>query len=181
MFSDHNVINLYTWKIQKKKKNFQFIYYCCSVSKLCLTLCNPMDCSTPGFTVLHHLQPHGLQHARLQCPSPSPWACSNLSIESVMLSNHLIFCHLLLLLPSILPSIRVFSNESSLCIRWPKYWSLSFSISPSNSGLISFRIDWFDFLAVQGTLKSFLAPQFEDINSLVISLFYCPAFTSVHD
>ena len=80
------------------------------------------------------------------------------SIESVMPSNHLILCRPLLLLPSIFPSIRVFSNESALCIRWPKYWSFSFSISPSNeySGFISFRIDWFDLLAAQGTLKSLL-------------------------
>ena len=81
-----------------------------------------------------------------------------MSIESVMPSNHLILCSPLLLLPSIFPSIRVFSNESFLCIRWPKYWSFSFSISPSNeySELISFRMDWFDLLAVQGTLKSLL-------------------------
>ena len=81
-----------------------------------------------------------------------------MSIKSVMPSNHLILCHPLLLLPSIFPTIRVFSNESVLCIRWPKYWSFSFSISPSKeySGLIYFRIDWFDLLAVQGTLKSFL-------------------------
>ena len=81
-----------------------------------------------------------------------------MSIESLMPSNHLILCHVLFLLPSIFPSIRVFSNKSVLCIRWPKYWSLSFSISPSNehSRLISFRIDWFDLLAVQGTLKSLL-------------------------
>ena len=81
-----------------------------------------------------------------------------MSIESVMPSSHLNFCHPLLLSPSIFPSIRVFSNESALCIRWPKYWSFSFNISPSNehSGLISFRMDWFDFLAVQGTLKSLL-------------------------
>ena len=81
-----------------------------------------------------------------------------MSIESVMPSNHLILCHPLLLLPSIFPSTRVFSNELVLCIRWPKYWSFSFSISPSNehSGLISFRMDWLDFLAVQGTLKSLL-------------------------
>ena len=81
-----------------------------------------------------------------------------MSIESVMLSNHLILCHPLLLLPSIFASIRVFSNESAVHIKWPKYWSLSFSISPSNeySGLISFKIDWFDLLAVQGTLKSLL-------------------------
>ena len=81
-----------------------------------------------------------------------------MSVESVMPSNHLILCHTLLLLPSIFPSIRVFSSESVLCIRWPKDWSFSFNISPSNeySGLISFRIDWFDLLAVQGTLKSLL-------------------------
>ena len=80
------------------------------------------------------------------------------SIESVMPSNHLILCHPLLLLPSTFASIKVFSNESALCIRWPKYWSFSFSISPSNeySGLISFRIDWFDLLVVQGTLKSLI-------------------------
>ena len=81
-----------------------------------------------------------------------------MSIELVMLSNHLILCHPLLLMPSIFRSIRVFFNESALCIRWPKGWSLSFSISPSNeySGLISFRIDWFDLLEVQGTCKSLL-------------------------
>ena len=81
-----------------------------------------------------------------------------ISIESVMPSSHLILCRSLLLLPSIFPSIRVFSNESALCIRWPKYWSFRFSISPSNehSGLISFRMDWLDLLAVQGTLKSLL-------------------------
>ena len=81
-----------------------------------------------------------------------------MSIESVMPSSHLILCHPLLLLSAIPPGIKVFSNESALCIRWPKYWSFSFSTSPSNeySGLISFRIDWFDFLAVQGTLKSLL-------------------------
>ena len=103
------------------------------------------------------LQPHGLQQARLPCPSPTPGACSN-SCPSVMPSNHLILCHLLILLPSIFPSIGIFSNESVLHIRWPKYWSFSFSISLSKeySGLISFRIDWLDLLAVQGTLKSLL-------------------------
>ena len=105
---------------------------------------------------MQHLE---LQHARLPCPSPSPGVLLKLmSIESMMPSNHLILCRPLLLLPSVFPSIRVFSNESALCIRWPKYWSFSFSISPSNeySGLISFRIDWFELLAVQGTLKSLL-------------------------
>ena len=83
-----------------------------------------------------------------------------MSIESVMPSNYLILCHPLLLLPSIFPSIRVFSNESALCMRWPKYWSFSFNISPSNQypGLISFRMDWLDLLAVQGTLKSPSSP-----------------------
>ena len=88
------------------------------------------------------LRLHRLQHARLPCPSPTPGACSNSSLESVMPSNHLILCHPLLLLPFIFPSIRVFSKESVLRIRWPKYWSFNFSISPSNeySGLISFKI-----------------------------------------
>ena len=91
-------------------------------------------------------------------------------IQSVMPSNHLIFCHLLLFLLSIFPSIRIFSSELALRIRWPKYWSFSFSTSPSNeySGLISFRTDWFDPLAVQGTVKSLLKHQFESINSLVL-------------
>ena len=106
-----------------------------------------------------------------------------MSIESVMPSNHLILCHPLLLLPSIFPSIRVFPNESALSIRWPKYWSLGFSISPSNenSELISFRIDWFDLLAVQGTVKSSPTTQFESIYSLALSLLYGPTLTSVHD
>ena len=97
-----------------------------------------------------------------------------MSIELVMPSNHLILCHPLLLLPSIFPSIRVFSNESALHIRWPKYWSFSLSISPSNEhqGLISFRMDWLDLLAVQGTLKSLLQPQFKGINSLALSFLY---------
>ena len=105
-----------------------------------------------------------------------------MSIESVMPSNHLIFCHPLLL-PSIFLSIRVFSNESVLCISWPKYQSFSFNMSPSNeySRLIFFRIDWFDLLAVQGTLKSFLQYQFESVNSLALSLLYGPTLTSVHD
>ena len=109
--------------------------------------------------VSHSLRPHGLQHARLLCPLPTPKVCSNSRpLQSVMPSNHLILCHPLLLLPSIFPSIRVFSSESALCIRWPEYCSFSFNISPSNeySGLISFRIDWFNLLAVQGTLKSLL-------------------------
>ena len=97
-----------------------------------------------------------------------------MSIESVMPFNHFILCHPLLLLPSIFPSIRVFSNESALCIRWPKYWSFSFSISPSNSGLISLRIAWFDLLAVQGTLKSL--PQY---HSTKVSILPCSALFMV--
>jgi len=107
-----------------------------------------------------------------------------MSIASVMPSNHLILCRALLLLTSILPSIRVFSNESVLRIRWPKYWSFSFNISPPSeySGLISFRIDWLDLLAVQGTLKSLLwHPQFKSINSSVLSFLYSPTLTSIHD
>ena len=104
-------------------------------------------------------RPHEPQHSRPHCPSPNCQSLDKLmSIESVMPSNHLILCHPLLLLPSIFPSIRVFSNESALWIRWPKYWSFSFNTSPSNehAGLISFRMDYLDLLAVQGTLKSLL-------------------------
>ena len=117
--------------------------------------------------------PHRLQHARLPCP-PSPRVCSNsCPIESVMPSNHLILCHPLLFLPSIFPSIRVFSNELALCIRRPKRWSFSFSISPSNeySGFVSFRIDWFDLSVVQGTLKSLLQH-----HNLKVSILWCSAF-----
>ena len=107
-----------------------------------------------------------------------------MSVELVMPPKHFILCRPLLLLPSIFPSIRVFSKESVLHIRWPKYWSFSFSISPSNeyTGLISFRIDLLDLLAVQGTLKSFFpTPQFKSINSLVLSFLYSPTLTSIHD
>ena len=114
---------------------------CCSIAQLCPTLCDPMDWSTPGFPVLHHL----LDLAQ----TPVHWV--------VMPSNCLILYRILLLLPSVLPSIRVFSNESALCIRWPKYWSFSLNISPSNehSVPISFRRDWLDLLAVQGLSKVF--------------------------
>ena len=106
-----------------------------------------------------------------------------MSIELVMPSNHLILCCPLLLLPSIFPSIRVFSNESVFHIRWPKYWSFSFTICPSSeySRLISLSIDGLDLLAIQRTQKSSLAPQFESINSSVLSLLYGPILTSVHD
>ena len=134
--------------------------------------------------VFHSLWPGGLQHARLLCPSPIPKACSNTSIQLVMLSNHLILYCALLLLPSIFPSIRVFSNESVPRIRWPNYESSSFSISPSNeySGLISFRMDWLDLLAVQGTLKSLPHHHSsKSINFLVLSFLYTVTLTSIYD
>ena len=116
---------------------------------------------------------HGLQHARLPCPSPTPGVAHTHVHWVVRPSNHLILCHSLLLLPSIFPSIRVFSSETVLHIRWPKYWSFSFSISPSNkySELISFRIDWLDLLAAQGTLKSLLRH-----HSSKASILWCSAF-----
>ena len=128
---------------------------CCSVAKSCLALCDPMNCSLPGsFAISRSL-------------------LKFMSFESVMPSNHLILCCPLLLLPSIFPSIRVFSNESVLHIRWLEYGSFSFSISPSNeySGMISFRIDWFDLLSVQETLKSLLQH-----HSSKASMFQCSAF-----
>ena len=132
----------------------------------------------------HHCTRSKLLHS---CLTVTPWTAARqsslsftisqslltfLSIEAVMPSNHLILCCPLLFLPSVFPSIRVFSSESALCITWPKDWSFSFSISPSNeySGLISFRTDWLDLLAVQGTLKSLLQHQFQSLSSLALSL-----------
>ena len=116
------------------------------------------------------LQPHRLLRQASLSFTISQSLLKLISIESMMPSNALILCHPLIFLPSILSIIRVFSNKSALCIRCPKYWSFSFSISPSNedSGLISFRINWFHLLAAPGTLKSSPAPQFESINSLVL-------------
>ena len=123
------------------------------------------------------------KHARLLCPSLTPGAYSNSreSVGDAIQPSHSLLS--LLLLPSIFPSIRVFSSESALHIRWPKYWSFSFSISLSNeySGLISVRIDWFDLLAVQETLRSLLTSQFKSINSLALSFLYGPTFTSIPD
>ena len=116
--------------------------------------------------VSNSLRPHGLQHTRLPCPSSTPGACSNSCPLSRWCHATISSCHPLLLLPSVFPSIRVFSSESVLPMRWPKYWSLSISPSNEYSGLISFRIDWFSLLAVQGTLKSSPAPQFKSINLL---------------
>ena len=128
--------------------------------------------------------PHRLQHARLPCLSPTSRVYSNsCSTESVMPSNHLILCCPLLLLPSISPSIKVFSNESALLIRWPKYWSSSFNISPSNeySGLISFRMDWLDLLAVQGTFKSLFQHYSSKASILLCSTFFIVHLSSIHD
>ena len=133
-----------------------------SVTQSCLTLCDPMDCSTPDFPVDHH-----------------SWSLLKLmSIESVMPSNHLILCRPFLLPPSVFPSIRVFSCESVLCIRWPKHWSFNFSIRLSNeySELISFRMDWFDLLAVQETLKSLLRHHSSKASILWHSAFFYPLF-----
>ena len=129
-----------------------------SVTQSCPILSNHMNCSTPGLPVHHH-----------------SWSLLKfMSIESVMPSNHLVLCRHLLLPPSLFPSIKVFSNESVVSIRWSKYWSFSFNISPYSeySGLISFRMDWLDLLAVQGTLKCLLQNQFSKASILQGSAFF---------
>ena len=138
-----------------------------SVTQSCLTLCIPMNRSTPGLPVHHQLPESTQTHVHQVGDAIHP-------------SHH----RPLLLLPLILPSIRVFSNESTLCMRWPKYCSFSVNISPSNEhpGLISFRMDWLDLLAVQGTLKSLSSPpHFKRINSSALSFLYSPTLTSIHD
>ena len=138
-----------------------------SVTQSCPTLWNPMDCSTPGFPVHHQLPELAQTHIH--------W------VSDVIQPSHP------LLSPSpptlIFPNFRVFSNQSVLCIRWPKYWIFSFNKSPSNeySGLISFRMDWLDLLAVQGTLKGLLQHQFKSINSFALSFLYGPTLTFIHD
>ena len=138
--------------------NTTFLKQFSSVAQSCPTLCNPWTAAHQGSLSI-----------------TNSWSLLKfMSIESVMPSNYLILCRPLLLLPSIFPSIRVFSDESVLCIRWPKYWSFSFSISPSNEylGLISFRIDWFDLLAVQGKLKSLLQHHSSKASILQHSAFF---------
>ena len=128
------------WVPMPSSRGSFHIPYISSVAQLCPTLCDPMDCSMQAplsFTISQSL-------------------LLFMSIESVMLPNHLYLCHSLLLLPSIFPSIRIFSNASVVCIRWPKYWSFSISCSNEYSGLISFRINWYNLLVVQGILKSLL-------------------------
>ena len=141
------------------EKVFHYLYCCCSAAKSCPNLCSHMDCSTPSFLVLQYLPEFAQTHVHwvgdaIQ-PSYPLWP--------------------LLLLPSIFPSIRAFPNESALCIRWPKYWSFSISLSDAYSGLISFRINLFDLLTVQGTLKSLLQH-----HSLKASILWCSAFFMVH-
>ena len=142
--------------------NVTTTFYYCSVTQSCLTPCNFMDCSTPGLPVLHHVP-------EFVCPSSR-------SLYQCCLSSHLILWCPLLLLPSIFPSIRDFSNESSVPIRWPKYWSFNFSISPSSeySGLISLQFDWSNLFAVQGTFKSLLQH-----HSLKASTPWCSVFFTV--
>ena len=133
---------------------------------MCPTLCHLMNCSMPSF------------------PITNSQSLLKLNVHRIGdASNHLILSRPLLLPPSIFPSIRVFPNESVLCIRWPKYWSFSYSIISSNeySGLISFRINWLNLFAVQGSLESALTPQFKSINSLVLSFLYSLTLTSIHD
>ena len=160
-------ITTYTVKRQQHCSNYSWLFLFSivlqfsSATQLCPTLCHPMDCSIQASLSI-----------------TNTWSLLKLmSIESVMPSNHLILCHPLLFLPSIFPSIRVFTNESVLCISWPKYWSFSFSISPPNehSGLVFFRMDWLDLLAGQGTVKSLLQH-----HSSKASILRHSAFFTVH-
>ena len=185
-------------EVQWKKRNV-----CTNVHSEIVTNLSDTMCASSGPTRRIHLRRGMVQFSSVQSLSrvqlfATPWttACQAslaitnfwrspkpMSIVSVMPSNHLILhCHLLLR-PSILPSIRVFSNESALRIRWPQYWSFSFNISPSKEhpGLISFRMDWLDLLAVQGTLKSLLQHHSSSINSSALSFLYSPTLTSTHD
>ena len=155
--SQHNALD----EINVKSVQFS------SVTQSCMTLCDPMNRSMPGLPVHHQLLDITQTHVH----------------ELVTPSSHLILCRPLLLLPPIPPSITVFSNESTLRMRWPKYWSFNFSISPSNEhpGLISFRMDWFDLFSVQGTQESSPTPQFKSINSSVLRFLHSPTLTSIHD
>ena len=154
------VINLSIFLLAEKTKTD-----ISSVAQLYPTLCEPMDCSMPGFPV-HHQLPELTQ--------------THVHRVLVMPSNHLILCRPLPFLPSIFPSIKVFSNELALCIRWPEYWHFSISPSGEYSGLISLRIDWFDLLAVQGTLKSLLPHHNTKALILWYSTFFMVQLISVH-
>ena len=163
-FSSGHIFRAAAWKTNRCKiyryesTVLLSVYCCCSVAKCCPILCDPMNCSMPGFPVLHYL-----------------WSLLKLMyIESMMPSNHLILCYPLLFLPSVLPSIRVFFNELALHLRWPKYWSFNISPSREYSGLISFRIDWLISFLSKGLSKSFLLC----CNSKAL-IFQCSAFFMV--
>ena len=155
-------------------KFFFLVYVHIQLLQLCLTLCDPMDCSPSGSFVHGILQTRVLEWIAMPLSKGSSWPRDWTFVSYDIQWSHL--CHPLLFLTSIFPSIRVFSNESVLCIRWPKYWNFSFSISPSKeySGLISFRMDWFDLLEVQGTLKSLFQH-----HSPKASILQCSAFFMV--
>ena len=146
--------------ITSRNSNYLITYCCCSVATSCPALCHPVDCAVVGFSVLQYLLEFALTHVH--------WI------------SDAILCQPLLLPPSVFPSIRVFSNELALRIRWPKYWGFSFSISPSNehSGFISFRIDWFDLLAVQEILKSLLQHHNSKASVLLHSAFFMVQLSS---
>ena len=155
----------------------------CNPDKHCNLLKSLSSAQFSRSVVSDSLWPHGLQHTRSPCPSPTP-RLKLMSIESVMPSNHLILCRPLLILPSIFPSIKVFSNESALLMRWAKCWSFSFNISPSSEhpGLISLKMDWLDLPPVQGTLKSLLQHHSSKASILqsVLSFLYSPTLTFTH-
>ena len=165
----HRALSWAPCVIQQFPTSYLLYTWFSSVVQSCPTLCDPMNCSTPIQASLSITNCWSL---------PKP-----MSIELVMPSNHIILCHPLLFLSSIFSSIRVFSNESALHIRWPKYWSCSFKISPTNEhpGQISFRMDWLDLLAVQGTLKSLLQHHSSKASNLQCSAFFIVQLTSIHD
>ena len=145
---------------------------------------SPVQLQFSRSVVSDSLRPHESQHARPPCSSPTRSSLRRTSIESVIPSSHLILCRSLLLLPPIPPSIRVFSNKSTLRMRWPKYWSFSFSIIPSKEipGLISFRMDWAGSpCSPRDSQESSPTPQFKNINSSALSFLYTPTLTSIHD
>ena len=164
------------WTIQAHHPNVQIPWWCYRLLNL-LLLFSRSD-------MKDSLWPNGVQHIRLPCPSQSHSLLKLMCTESVRPSNRLILCHLLLLLPSIFPSIRVFSNELVLHSKWPKYWNFSFNISPSNaySGFISFRI-WLVWspCSPRDSQESSPTPQFKIINSSALSFLYSPTLTSIHN
>ena len=176
-------------KSYKRVSQCSFVYECCCRQLLiCLSL--SISATLNRFSSVQTLSRIQLFATPWTAARQAPRSITNshsllnlMSIKSVMPSNHLPLCPPLLLPPSIFPSIRVFSNELVFHIRWPKYWSFRFNISPSNeySGMISFKMDWLDLLVVQGTLKPSPTPQFKGINSSALSFLHNPTLTSIHD